>query len=185
MPSGSNSLFADSRPISPMLDTSAFSFSHTNDDRTMDEHHVPEEMATDTKYTPHMLGDSLSTSKDTVNSSMEMEDTSFNAFHLPPPPHPPQKRKCILDYFPWLNDVTKTNQKFLGSMIELRSEEILEGMDVLIGKLTDDYHEYYKSPKLAVALARYVRQFLYVYRFLYQSFELVCCRAFTLFIESP
>lgn len=158
-------------PSGSMFDTSTLTFStqHTTDYRSMDEHHVPEEMATDTKYTPH-----LSTSTDAVNSSMEVDDTSFNPLLFPPPLQPPQKRKCILDFFSWLNDVTRTNQKFLGSMIELKSEEILEGMDFLIGKLTDDYHEYYKSPKLAVALARYVRQFLYVYRYLYQSFELVC-----------
>lgn len=156
-------------PSGSMFDTSTLTFStpHTSDDRSMDEHQVPEEI--DTKHTPH-----LSTSTDAVNSSMEVDDTSFNPMLFPPPTQPPQKRKCILDYFPWLNDVTRTNQKFLGSMIELKSEEILEGMDFLIGKLVDDYHEYYKSPKLAVALARYVRQFLYVYRYLYQSFELVC-----------
>lgn len=162
MPSGSN-LFSNSRPTSPF-------------DRSMDEHHVPEETETETKFTPQLLGDELSTSKDaaaTANSSMEIDETSFNPIHLPPPSQPLQKRKCILDYFPWLNEVTRTNQMFLGSMIELKSATILEGMDFLIGKLADDYHEYYKSPKLAVALARYVRQFLYVYRYLYQSFELV------------
>lgn len=160
--SGSNSFF-DSRPTSPKFDTSAFSFS--------DEHHVPDAVDIDTK--PQLLGDELSTSKDTINNSMEIDDIPFNPIHLPPPMQPPQKRKGILDYFPWLNDVTRTNQQFLGSMIELKSATILDGMDFLIGKLTDDYHEYYKSPKLAVALARYVRQFLYVYRYLYQSFELV------------
>lgn len=158
-------------PSGSMFDTSTLTFStqHPNDDRSVDEHQVPDEMATETKYTPH-----LSTSTDAVNSSMEVDDKSFNTLLFPPPSQPPQKRKCILDYFSWLNDVTRTNQNFLGSMVELKSEEILEGMDFLIGKLAEDYHEYYKSPKLAVALARYVRQFLYVYRYLYQSFELVC-----------
>lgn len=172
-PSGSNML-SDLRPPSPMLDTSIFSFSsqHTNDDRSMDEHQLPDGMETDIK--PLLVGDDLSTSKDNVNSSMEIDEKPFTTIHLPPPLQPPQKRKCILDYFPWLNDVTSTNQQFLGSIIELKSTTILDGMDFLIGKLTDDYHEYYKSPKLAVALARYVRQFLYVYRYLYQSFELVC-----------
>lgn len=165
IPGGSNSLF-DSRPTSPKFDSSTFSF-----DRLMDEHNVPEDIK------PPLLCDELATSKDTIhNSSMETDDnTSFNPIHLPPPLQPPQKRKGILDFFPWLNDVTRTNQQFLGSMVELKSGQILDGMDFLIGKLADDYHEYYKSPKLAVALARYVRQFLYVYRYLYQSFELVSC----------
>lgn len=188
MPSSSN-LFSVSRPTSPMLDTSAFSFStHLTDERSpsdnvsnVDEQHVPEEMETYTKYTPQTLAGSsggdgtacdLSLSKE-ANCSMETDENAFNPINLPPPSQPVQKRKCILDLFPWLNDVTRFNQKCLGSIIDLKSTTVLDGMDSMIGKLTDDYHEYYKSPKLAVALARYVRQFLYVYRYLYQSFELV------------
>lgn len=142
----------------------------------MDGQRVPDEMDTDMKYTPQLLlgSDDLSTSMNITNNSMEIDDTSFNPIHLPPPLQPPQKRKSMLDYFPWLNAVATTNQQFLGSMIEFKSATILDGMDFLNGKLTDDYHEYYKLPKLAIALTRYVRRFLYDYHYSHRSFERVC-----------
>lgn len=45
----------------------------------------------------------------------------------------PQKRKCVFDLFPWLNEVIKINQKCLGSITELKCRTIHNAMDFLIG----------------------------------------------------
>lgn len=38
----------------------------------------------------------------------------------------------------------------------------------------EDYNEYYKCPRLASILSKYVRNFLYMYDELYASYEKVC-----------
>lgn len=44
-----------------------------------------------------------------------------------------QKRKCVYDLFPWLNEVIRINQKCLGSITELKCRTIHNAMDYLIG----------------------------------------------------
>lgn len=86
----------------------------------------------------------------------------------------PQKKKCVLELFPWLDDIEKSIQKALGSVTEVKSKTILNAMDFLIRKLFEDSSKYCKSARLSILLARYVREFLYSYRHLYKGFELVC-----------
>lgn len=40
----------------------------------------------------------------------------------------------------------------------------------LFRKLTDNYTKYWKSFKLALSLSRYIKDFLYIYRYLYKCF---------------
>lgn len=64
--------------------------------------------------------------------NMEIDDRK-SAMHFPTPPsHLTQKRKSFAQLFPWLSDVTKTNQKCLGSIIELKDVDVLKAMDFLI-----------------------------------------------------
>lgn len=90
--------------------------------------------------------------------------------------HAPPKRKSIVDLFPWLKEVEKINQQLLGSITELKTTFVLDAMDFLIAKLSDNYHEYYKAPKVANALAGFIRVDLYIYRNLYAHFEMVRAR---------
>lgn len=50
----------------------------------------------------------------------------------PTPAQTPQKKKCILELFPWLNDIEKSTQKCLGSINEVKSKTVLNAMDFLI-----------------------------------------------------
>lgn len=72
------------------------------------------------KYTPH----ASSTDDEKCKSALLAQSTSSQAA---------QKRKNVLDLFPWLNEVTKINQKCLGSITELKNSRILNAMDFLIG----------------------------------------------------
>lgn len=72
------------------------------------------------KYVPH----ASSTDEDKCKSMLLIPPTSSQSN---------QKRKSVTDLFPWLNEVTKINQKCLGSITELRSDKILSAMDFLIG----------------------------------------------------
>lgn len=44
----------------------------------------------------------------------------------------PQKKKCVLELFPWLNEIEKTTQKCLGSVTEVKNKTVLNAMDFLI-----------------------------------------------------
>lgn len=44
----------------------------------------------------------------------------------------PQKKICVLEVFPWLNDIEKSTQKCLGSITEVKSKTILSAMDFLL-----------------------------------------------------
>lgn len=46
-------------------------------------------------------------------------------------------------------------------------------LNVNFRKLHEDYPKYCKSSKLSIVLARYLREFLYVYRELYQGYPMV------------
>lgn len=43
-----------------------------------------------------------------------------------------QKKKCVLEVFPWLNDIEKSTQKCLGSITEVKSKTVLNAMDFLM-----------------------------------------------------
>lgn len=162
---GPSNSFYNSRLESPIFDSPNTS---SRNNLTMDD--SSSDNGNDSKYINFSHSSEFGTNRDYTNSS-DMED-SKNLLHFQSPPNH-QRKKCILDLFPWLHEVTKINQKCLGSIVELKSKEILNAMDFLIDKLKEDFQEYYKSPKIANSLARYVRQFLYTYKHLYQSFELV------------
>lgn len=44
----------------------------------------------------------------------------------------PQKKKCVLELFPWLNEIENSTHKCLGSVTEVKSNTILNAMDFLI-----------------------------------------------------
>lgn len=43
-----------------------------------------------------------------------------------------QKKKCVLEVFPWLNDIERSTQKCLGSITEVKSKTVLNAMDFLM-----------------------------------------------------
>lgn len=66
---------------------------------------------------------------DTMKSSATASDKDkFNS----PSTQMPQKKKCVWELFPWLNEIEKTTQKCLGSVTEVKSKTIINAMDFLI-----------------------------------------------------
>ncbi|XP_031619839.1 uncharacterized protein LOC116338602 [Contarinia nasturtii] len=103
--------------------------------------------------------------------------TDKDTFKLTPQPRPApgkmsSQKKSATDLFPWLKDVEKSAQKCLGSIPEAKTKTILNAMDFLIRKMVEDCQKYCKSPRLSITLARYIREFLYTYRYLYKGFEM-------------
>lgn len=166
---GPSNSFYNNRLESPIFDGPNTSM---RNNLTMDE--SSSENGNDSKYLNFSNSSDFNSSRDYMNFN-ELEDTKNSLQFSSSSSLTQQKKKSILDLFPWLNEVTKINQKCLGSMIELKNTNILNAMDFLIDNLKEDFQEYYKSPRIANSLARYVRQYLYIYKHLYQSFEMVSC----------
>lgn len=64
--------------------------------------------------------------------SSDKEPFKSGTSSRPPPAQTPQKKKCVLELFPWLNDIEKSTQKCLGSINEVKSRTVLNAMDFLI-----------------------------------------------------
>lgn len=132
-----------SRPDSPMLDASNLSFStqlydvHRLLSNSSPNFEEPSNLGIDhdmdTKFTPHTSNSICAEPTVSNASSFTDSEDCKKLILLPPPSQPAQKRKCILDLFPWLHEVTKINQQCLGSMVELKNTTILDAMDFLIG----------------------------------------------------
>lgn len=120
------------------------------------------------------FGESNLDADESLSSNLGLEKEKFTSSASSKPVEMPQKKKCVLELFPWLDDIEKSIQKELGSVTEVKSKTILNAMDFLIRKLAEDSSKYCKSARLSILLARYLREFLYSYRHLYRGFELVC-----------
>lgn len=162
---GPSHSFYNSRLDSPIFDSPSASSRSNNamDDSLSDN-------GSDSKYMNFSSTD-FGSSRDYI-SLADNEDSKMPHFSTPQS-NQQQRKKSILDTFPWLVEVTKINQRCLGSIVELKSSQVLEAMDLLADKLKEHYQECYRPPKNAIVMACYVRQFLYTYKHLYQTFEMV------------
>ena len=69
----------------------------------------------------------------TSRSSFDNETPKSGASSSrPPPAQTSQKKKCVLELFPWLSDIERSIQKCIGSITEVKSRTVLNAMDFLI-----------------------------------------------------
>lgn len=143
-----NSTLNDSYSDSLMIDTSNLSFStqvyddhRTDSSSSLDEQHdfdeLPDNELNEKKYVSNKQSTSDFSNYDREKDDNEMAGTSDGVSKMLSMPQPhkwqtPPKRKCILDVFPWLSDVTQMNQECLGSIIDIKNTKVLDTMDFLI-----------------------------------------------------
>lgn len=74
-----------------------------------------------------------------TSRSSGISSEKSGASSRPPPAQTPQKKKNVLELFPWLNDIEKSTQKCLGSITEVKSRTVLNAMDFLIRYTSSGY----------------------------------------------
>ena len=73
----------------------------------------------------------------------------------------------------WVKELNRINFECLGHMSDLKRTTVLQTMDKTIQILNDRYKEAEKNPTMAGFVAKFTRKCLYIYRYLYRSFESV------------
>lgn len=74
-----------------------------------------------------------------TSRSSGISSVKSGASSRPPTAQTPQKKKNVLELFPWLNDIEKSTQKCLGSINEVKSRNVLNAMDFLIRYASSRY----------------------------------------------
>lgn len=76
------------------------------------------------KYIPQSTKDKVISDEDKCKMNTQKRPSTSCDAHA--------KDKCVTELFPWLDEATECNSKYLGSLTEVKPRDVLNAMDAVI-----------------------------------------------------